>query len=350
MQGYALQAAIDDFNKKGGAEQVDAAAAMVSAGLGIFGAGVEVGYLLSMPATVSTPQAAQLASKVPRYIKLRFAAGVLAAVGTALDALSAAMKARGGLNRGEFDATMGHATSSLLHTAGTAGLGYGAYLSFRSAQLLRIATQGAVRVALAPTMTAVGLSGLGLTVTGVGLILWIGGVTVGIIATSLEDDECEVFLKRSYFGEGGVKALPKFARLEDELLSLGTLARGIKVELEWNDEMFGPNEVKANITCMDWDTNTRGLSFKAEGYDAVNGKLVVVLAEGDAVLPEKPDRDGMYKVSMGYAIQNKAIDAVKFSFTLLDVTHAAAHKRPERSWKATPGVLKLAQDFIWIED
>lgn len=35
MQGYALQAAIDDFNKKGGAEQVDAAAAMVSAALGI---------------------------------------------------------------------------------------------------------------------------------------------------------------------------------------------------------------------------------------------------------------------------------------------------------------------------
>lgn len=350
MQGYALQAAIDDFNKKGGAEQVDAAAAMVSAALGIFGAGVEVGYLLSMPATAATPHAAQLASKVPRYITLRFAAGVLAAAGMALDAVSAGFKARSRFGRGDFDATAAHAVGAGLAGVGFVGVLYGSYLGWRSAQLVRIAAQGVVRVALAPAATAVGLGGLGLTVTGIGLALWIGGVAVGVVATMLEDDECEVFLKRSYFGEGGIKPLPKFAKLEEELLSLGTLARGIKVELEWNDEMLGPDEVKVNITCMDWDAKTRGLSFKVEGYDTVNGKLVAVLADGDAVLPDKPDRDGMYKVSMGYAIKDKAIGAVKFSFTLLDVTHAAAHKKPERRWSETVATLKLAQDFLWIED
>jgi hypothetical protein len=350
MQGYALQAAIDDFNEKGGVEQVDAAAAMVSAALGIFGAGVEVGYLLSMPATAATPHAAQLASKVPRYLTLRFAAGVLAAAGMGLDAVSAFAKLYARGQRGDWDSMAANAAAFSLYAGGTAGTTYGAYLGFRSAQLLRVATQGVVRIALAPAMTASGLAGLGMTLFGVGMLLWVGGVAIGVIATMLEDDECEVFLKRSYFGKGGIEQAPKFPDLEKEMLALGTLARGIKVELEWNDEMFGPDEVKANITCMDWDAKTRGLGFKVEGYDSVNGKLVATLADGDAVLPDKPDRDGMYRMSMGYAIKDKAIAAVKFSFTLLDVTHAAAHKKPERRWSETVAASKLAQDFVWIKD
>jgi hypothetical protein len=350
MQGYALQAAIEDFNKKGGAEQVDAAAAMVSAALGIFGAGVEVGYLLSMPATAVTPHAAQLASRVPRYITLRFAAGVLAAMGMGLDAVSAGAKAVARWERGDWDSYAANATAAVFHSGGLAGTLYGSYLGFRSAQLLRVATQGVVRVALAPAMTASGLAGLGMTLFGVGMLLWAGGAAVGVIATMLDDDECEVFLKRSHFGKGGIEQAPKFPDLEKEILALSTLARGIKVELEWNDRMLGPDEVKANITCMDWDAKTRGLSFKVEGYGSVNGKLVATLADGDAVLPEKPDQDGMYKVSMGYATKDKAIGAVKFSFTLLDVTHAAAHKKPERRWSETGATLKLAQDFVWIKD
>jgi hypothetical protein len=213
-----------------------------------------------------------------------------------------------------------------------------------------VAAQGVVRIALAPTMTSVGLAGLGMTLFGVGMFLWIGGVAIGIVATMLEDDECEAFLKRTYFGKGGDAQLPKFPDLEKEMLALGTLARGIKVELEWNDEMLGPDEVKASITCMDWDAKTCGLSLKVEGYDTVNGKLVATLADGDAVLPEKPDREGMYKVSMGYAIKDTAIAAVKFSFTLLDVTHAAALKRPGKSWSETVATLELAQNFVWVKD
>lgn len=350
MQGYALQAAIDDFNKKGGAEQVDAAAAMVSAGLGILGAGVEVGYLLSMPATAVSPQAAELATKVPRYIKLRFAAGVLAAMGMGFDAVSAFAKfyARG--QRGDWDSMAANAGAFLMFAAGAVGTTYGSYLGFRSAQLLRIATQGAVRIALAPAMTATGLAGLGMTLCGVGMLLWVGGVGVGVVATVLEDDECEVFLKRSYFGKGGIEQAPKFHDLEKEMLALSALARGIKVELAWNDEMLGLNEVTANITCVEWDAQTRGLSFKVEGYDAVHGKLVATLADGDAVLPEKPGHDGMYKVSMAYPINDKSISAIKFSFTLLDVTHAAAIKQPGKNWSATRAALKLVQDCVWIED
>ncbi len=350
MQGYALQAAIDDFHKKGGVEQVDAAAAMVSAALGIFGAGVEVGYLLSMPATAATPHAAQLASRVPRYITLRFAAGVLAAMGMGLDAVSAFAKLYARGQRGDWDSMAANAAAFSLYAAGAVGTTYGSYLGFRSAQLLRVATQGVVRISLAPAMTASGLAGLGMTLFGVGMFLWVSGVAIGIVATMLEDDECEVFLKRSYFGKGGIDQAPKFPDLEREMLALGTLARGIKAELEWNDKMVGPDEVKAHITCMDWDAQTHGLSFKMEGYDAVNGKLVATLAEGDAVLPETPDRDGMYKASMGYAIQDKAIGAVKFSFTLLDVTRAAALKQPGRSWSETRATSKLAQDFVWIRD
>jgi hypothetical protein len=351
LQGYALQAAIDDFNKKGGAEQVDAAAAMVSAALGIFGAGVEVGYLLSMPTTATgMPQAASLASKVPRYITLRFAAGVLAAAGMALDAVSAFAKLYTRGQRGDWDAMVAQGATLSLYAAGAAGTTYGAYLGFRSAQLLRLATQGAIRIALAPTMTAAGLAGLGMTVCGVGMLLWIGGVAIGIVAIMLEDDENEVFLKRSYFGKGGNSQQAKFEGLEEELLGLGALARGIKVELEWNDEMLDADEVMANITCMDWDPARRGLSFLVEGYDRIDGRRVAVLASGDAVLPEKPDRDGMHKVSMGYAVKDKTIGAVKFNFTLLDVTHAAAIKKPGKSWSETIATVKLAQDFVWIKD
>lgn len=350
MQGHALQAAIDDFNKKGGAEQVDAAAAMVSAGLGIFGAGVEVGHLLSMPATMATPQAAQLASKVPRYITLRLAAGVLAAMGMGLDAVSAFAKLYARGQRGDWDSMAANAAAFSLYAAGTVGTTYGTYLSFRSAQLLRVATQSVVRIAVAPAMTALGLAGLGMTLVGVGMMLWVGGVSIGVVATMLEDDECEIFLKRSYFGKGGIDQAPKFPDLDKEMLALGTLARGIKVELEWNDEMLGSDEVKATITCMEWDAKARGLSFKVEGFETVNGKLIATLADGNAVLPERPDRGDMYKVSMDYAIRDRAIGAVKFSFTLLDVTHAAAFEKPERRWSETNATLKLAQDFVWITD
>jgi hypothetical protein len=303
-----------------------------------------------MPATAVSPQAAELATKVPRYIKLRFAAGVLAAMGTGLDAVSAGAKLAGRFDRSDVDSAAMYATSSLFHSAGAAGTGYGAYLSFRSAQLLRMGAQGAVRVAWAPVMTATGLSGLGMTLSGVGMLLWVGGVAIGILATLLEDDECEVFLKRSYFGNGGSDLAPKFSGLEKEMLALGTLARGIKVELEWNDEMLGPDEVKANITCMEWDADAHGLSFKVEGYHSINGRLVATLADGDAVLPEKPDRDGMYRVSMAYAIKDEAIGAVKFTFTLLDVTHAAPIKQPGRNWSESRATLKLVQDFVWIND
>lgn len=352
LQGYALQSAIEDFHKKGGVEQVDAAAAMVSSALGILGGVLEVGYLLSMPRPMvaGTPQAASLAARVPRYITLRFAAGVLGAAGMALDAVSAGAKTVSRFDRGDVDAAALHATTSLLEVAGTAGVAYGTYLSFRSAQLLRVAAQGVVQVAFAPAMTATGLAGLGMSLFGVGMLLWVGGVAVGVVATMLEDDECEVFLKRSYFGEGGIDPAPKFPDLEKEMLALGTLARGIKVELEWNDEMLGPDEVKVNITSMDWNAAANGLSFKVEGYEAIDGKLIATLAEGDAVLPEKPDRDGMYKVSLGYAIQDKAIAAVKFSFTLLDVTQAVALKQPGKRWSETRATLKLAQDFVWIKD
>ena len=352
MQSFALSQALDDLNKKGGVEQVDAAAAAVSGALGVAGAMLEIGYLLSVPApsSVGAPQAAELASKIPRHMVLRFATGILGGAGAWLDAVSAFSKAVVRKKRGDMDAAASQVVSGLFHLSGGAGIVYGSYVSWRAAQLTRIAVQGAVRVALLPAMGVTAIAGLGLTITGVGMLLWVGGVAVGIIAAMLEDDECDLFMRRSYFGIGGDQLMKKFSSVEDETLELGALALGMKVELEWNDEVLGADEVTAKITSMDWNPNNRGLAVRVEGFKSTEDKQPSsVLADGDILLPSAPNAQGMYEVVLKYAVPAKDVNAVKCSFTLFDTT-LAVRRVPEERWQGMAGVKPLAQGYAWVED
>lgn len=352
MQSFALSQALDDLNKKGGVEQVDAAAAAVSGALGVAGAMLEIGYLLSVPtpSAAAVPQAAELAAKIPRHMVLRFATGILGGAGAWLDAVSAFSKAVVRRKRGDIDAATTHVASGLFHFTGGAGIVYGSYVSWRAAQLTRIAVQGAVRVALLPAMGVTAVAGLGLTITGVGLLLWVGGVAIGVIAAMLEDDECDSFMRRTYFGIGGDQLMKKFSSVEDETLELGALALGMKVELEWNDELFGADEVTAKISSMDWDPNNRGLAVRVEGFKSTEDKEpTAVLADGDILLPGTPNTQGVYEVVLKYAVPEKDVHAVRCSFALFD-TALAVRRAPEQRWQGMAGVRPLARGYAWIED
>ncbi|MCM5682176.1 hypothetical protein M8A51_21825 [Schlegelella sp. S2-27] len=353
LQAYALSEAIDDFSKKGGVEQVDAAAAVLSSALGVMGAAFEVGYVLALPKVaegVAAPRAAEVASRVPRHIVLRYGAGLLGAGGAFLDMVSAFAKARSRFDRGDMDATAVHALSGAFHASGGVGMSLGSYMTWRSALLSRVAFQGAVRVALLPATGVSALAGLGLTVSGIGLMLWIGGVAIGIIATILEDDECESFLRRTYFGIGGDSLMKKFSSVDEETHELGALARGMKIELEWNDELVGPDEITARITSMDWIPDSRGLALKMEGYRSPDDAVpVAVIADGDIQMPESPDRQGMHVVTVRYAVPEKGVNAVRCSFVLYDTTHAAK-TTPAQRWDRTAGATKLARGYAWIKD
>lgn len=268
-----------------------------------------------------------------------------------MDMVSAFARAAYRLDRDDLDAGALYLASMAFHAGGGAGMAYGAYASLRAAQLARIATAGVVRLTLLPAMGVSALAGFGLIVSGIGLFLWIAGVAVGIIAAILEDDECELFLRRTYFGVGGGdNRLGKFKSLQEEIEGLGTLAHGVKVELEWNDELIGADELTVRISVVDWNAADRGFSITVEGFKSAKTKeLIAVIADGDVVLPEKPGRDGVHVLELKYPIPSGDIEAIRCTFSLFDTTHAV-RTTPDQRWSAVAGVRTLAKEPVWIED
>jgi hypothetical protein len=106
---------------------------------------------------------------------------------------------------------------------------------------------------------------LGSSLTGIGIVLAIGGFGWSLYAQSLEDDLNEVFLKRSYWGTGhpqgqfgssqtrppaadaGVLQLWVSASLRDEQDAFAALSVGFKASLAWQDNWFGDDQVQAKV-------------------------------------------------------------------------------------------------------
>lgn len=354
LQWHAFTFALDEFNKKGGWAQVDAAASALSAAVGMVGAGLEVGAMLLAPTSITragTPAAGVLVSQLPKaYLRLGLGAGWMGGTGALLDLVVAWAKARGRWERGDSNAYATYFTSAVLHLGGSVALFSGAWMSYRSARLTQAGVQGAVRILSVRFASSFAAAGIGMSASGIGMFLWVAGVGFSVVAAMLEDDENEIFLERSYFGYGRNTQLGKFSNLEDEMQALATLARGFRAELEWEDNWTEPDVISVRLQTIEWDRKQRGMSFVLDGFDEINGKPVARLAEGE--LDNPMEKNGMFEATSRISLTQAGVKAVKLTFTLWDTRF----RLPDVPLVIKPGVFKLscatkiAEDFIWMKD
>lgn len=338
LQWWALAQSWEDLQKKGGAEQTDAAFSALGSLAGVMGAAVEIGALLLAPAaekaTQGTPAAAVMAS-LPAHLWLRFAAGLMLAAGAGFDAGVAFVRARNKKEQGDRDSFVSNFASTGLHLGGLFSLGAGAWYAHRARVLAHYGQEAVVRI-LARSIAPVQL---GRCLTGVGLVLWIGGVAWSLYALYLEDDDNEIFLRRSFFGKGHPQ-LGKFQNLEEETAFLGALAIGAKAELEWHDRI-GPDGLTVRVRLFKPEPAAVVMAV-VEGFDAIDGKPLATLHDG--LLPEhRPSADkgeadkGIHVTELQLQVPD-GVKAVRLKFSLYRSKNQIRGWRPE------------ASGDVWVED
>ncbi|MES2320385.1 MAG: toxin VasX [Pseudomonadota bacterium] len=340
FQGMAFDMSWGDVNSSGGYDQMDAAGSLLGAGAGILGGLMELGSMIRTPGALNkmgTPFAAELASKVPAHLWLKFGSGLCLAAGAIFDSSVAYAKYRKAENQGDDDAKRAYAASAAAEFSGGISLGVGAYYAYRASQLDRlgqvVARQAVVRIlggAFSPILLARCL-------TGVGLILWLGGLGFSFLAMYLEDDDNEVFLKRSHFGKGHPE-LGRFNDLDHEVKSFGSLSTGTRAELEWNDK-WGDDEVTVIVKVFKPEKSTV-VTVRLDGYDKINGKHIRFLTAGK-LPPLKLSKDKaeaateIFTTELALDMPDE-VSAVKVSYYVYP--------------SAVKGTEATATGDLWIED
>jgi hypothetical protein len=319
---------------------MDALGSLLGAGAGIIGGGMELGSMLMTPGAlnkVGTPFAAEMASAIPRHLKWKLGSGLCLAAGAVFDSSVALAKSFKAETQGDGDAARAYRASALAEGLGGFSLGMGAYYAFRASQIQRLgeaaARQAAVRIlgaAFTPLMLARCL-------TGVGLVLWLGGLGFSFLAMYLEDDDNEIFLKRSYFGKGHPE-LGRFRNLDHEVESFGSLSMGTRAEMEWNDRI-GADGLKATVKVFQ-PTPTTVVTIRLQGYDEINGKLIRELSAGAlpklALSEDKDERaSGIFVTELSLDLPDE-VSAVKLSYYVYP--------------QALKGTKAAASGDLWIDD
>lgn len=340
FQWEAFKTSFGDVRTKGGYDQVDAASSLLAATSALAGTGMELGSMLMTPGALNkmgTPFAAELAAKVPAHLWLKLGSGLCLAAGSMFDASVAYAKYRKGDRQGDSDAANAYRASAVAGFSGGATLGLGSFFAYRASQLDRLgqlaARQAAIRIfgaAFSPLMLARCL-------TGVGLILWLGGLGLSFLAMYLEDDDNEIFLRRSYFGKGHPE-LGRFKDLDHEVQSFGSLAIGTRAGLQWEDKL-GQDGLQIIVKVFKPEQSTV-VTVRVQGYDGINGKLIENLTAGK--LPSlKPSEDKkeaaqeVFTTKLTLDVPAK-VTAIKLSYYVYP--------------NAAKGTQAIATGDLWIED
>jgi hypothetical protein len=276
--------AIVKLGSTSGFNFADAVANIIGGISGMVGGAMEIAsFAYQSAARAGAPVAASvMASTVERALFLRFIAGVASGVGAWMSGASAFISAVRTSRQGEVGASLNYTIASgILFVSGSALIG-GSLLTWKSALAARAGQQVAMRILGGVALRASVGAMLGVSMTGVGIVLLIVGIAWAIYAASLEHDNNEKFLDRSFFGKhersegpfGGPKDVDEDAwvakGLNDELLALGALARGISVVFDdWNDNVFSDDEVTATISVTDWRSELYDVKCKLSGYKEV---------------------------------------------------------------------------------
>lgn len=331
-------AAIDpfaDIQKKGGFDQIDAAASLISGVAGVTGALTELAVIAMTPRAANRagmPLAAELASKVPWHLRLALAASVLTSAGALFDSVAAWAKSRGRKAQGDADAAHAYFNAFALQAISSAALAGAAFYSYRAAVLQRLGTEAALNVlgsAFSPVILARCLTGLG-------MLLWVAGLGYSIYAMYMEDDVNEIYLRRSIFGMGHPQ-LGSFPTLEHEMQAFMALSIGMTAELEWKDKISEADELKAVVKVFKPEPGDV-ITAVIEGFTAVNKKRIMEIYRGDLpVLTKDPeDKDDVLYLTEKSIKIPAGVKAIRMTYFLYK----------NRKGNATPE----ARNELWIED
>lgn len=215
-----------------------------------------------------------LASVSVRAATIRLAGGIAGAAASAFAAYAAYASYCSARERGSkaaMDRYLVSADSFLI--SGIVG-GAGSFLIFAS----KTTTRFALSEAVVTRMGGIALAELaGEALTGVGLLLGLVGFAYMLYAVSLEDDLNEVFLKRSYWGEGRAAAAPYGSELRPPI-ALGPDGDNLDVK--------PANRPAADDAAAFERWARRGLEQEGQGFRALSVGLDATLewADGDAVV------------------------------------------------------------------
>ena len=178
---------------------------------------------------------------------------------------------------------------------------------------------------------------LGRCLSGIGLLLWLAGLGYTIYGMYMEDDVNEVYLRRSAFGSGHPQHGP-FASLEHEMQAFMALSIGVMGELEWNDEMSGPDELTAIVKVVKPDP-TDVVTVVIEGFAAMNKNKLIEIYRGQmpGLIKDKPNEkdDEIYLTKKTLNIPSN-VKAVRMTYFL--------YKDPKA------GGAPSARNELWIKD
>ncbi len=335
LQWRALTESWKNLVEKGGLEQRDALASMLGAVAGLTGAGAEIAALLLTPPakrTLGTPAAAVL-SKLPAHFYLRYAAGLMLATGAVFDGIVAWVRAKSKDAVGDSDAADAYFNVRNAQLVGGVSLGFGAFYAHRARVMAHYGAEAVVRL-LGRAITPVQLARC---LTGVGLLLWLAGLGLTFYAMYLEDDDNEVFLRRSRFGTGHPQ-LGKFADLDQEVQTFGALSLGSRAEMEWHD-VWGPDDIVVRVKLFKPDPEAV-VTVVVEGFDGINGKKLADIYSGELPAPrlstDKSEAANDIHTTERTFSAPEGVEAARLTYALYK--------------DRTPRALPIARGDSWIED
>ena len=200
---------------------------------------------------------------------------------------------------------------------------------------------------------------LGISLTGLGILLMVGGFCWALYAESLEDDVVEIFLKRTYWGLGesaavrfgaaakplakksdrgrlppvgddDIKALLAWAQagVNEERNGFGALSAGLKFSVEWIDHWFSESVLAVRLEGAAQGEVDVKANFDLE---VLNASLGVISGYSGRDAPLTVDEESRHyvleiKLPLGSSVWNSAKGA-RFKYSLFDTG--------ERAWIAT---------------
>jgi hypothetical protein len=346
LSGRELFAALQGLSKSG-FEQADAVASLASAISGIFGGAAEVGAMVTQGAFQGGTQAtgAVTAAAFSRAIALRFGAGLLGAAGAWADGASSFIKAARAGRAGDKEAASHYVGSGATLLAAGGGSAAGAFVTWRAALAARggqqvvqlLGRQAVAGVARGVVLRTAAGALLGASLTGVGLVLFAAGILWALYAASLEDDDNEIFLDRTYWGKherkegafGGARSgASKDAAqawmaggIDAEMMALGNLALGFKAEItDWNGEWFSNDIIEFRFMFGVWSPDSYRFEYRLEAFQDKERKGTPVLVRTGPMpgeVPKKEDEDSeVYELSIQHLIDDDRFQAVRLTFSM----------------------------------
>lgn len=351
--------AIMNLGKTSGFKFADAVATTISGATGIFGGALELGaYWSQVAGRQAAPVAGSLlAANVNRTLTLRFSAGIAGGAGTFMSAASALVSAGRTSKAGDNQAAAHYfMAAGTLGVSGLSTMG-GAFFTWRAALAARAGQQVAVRIMAGTVIRGSAAALIGASATGVGIVLLIAGVAWALYAASLEHDENEKFLDRSFFGKHERKEEGRFGGppmenkdewvahgMSEEMLSLGLLALGLSGEISnWEDNWTSRDTIHATLRLGSWDPSLHEVAYRLEAFPtkpALSGGRTpageVILKGSSKKNKPVPDEDNpsVHQISIKSDINDKKYQAVRLVFSLSNIDEDEA----------------MAQGEVWEED